>query len=96
MQEFSVKEISQILSGILKNAFPEMVAVTGEISQVSKQNSSGHIYFTLKEGDAVLNATYFKVNNDTHEITDSITGNFGYSIYPVDSSNKPIVYDFKK
>ena len=60
MQEFSVKEISQILSSILKNAFPEMVAVTGEISQVSKQNSSGHIYFTLKEGNAVLNATYFK------------------------------------
>lgn len=60
MQEFSVKEISQILSSILKNAFPEMVAVTGEISQVSKQNSSGHIYFTLKEGDAVLNATFFK------------------------------------
>lgn len=60
MQEFSVREISQILSGILKNAFPEMVAVTGEISQVSKQNASGHIYFTLKEGDSVLNATYFK------------------------------------
>lgn len=60
MQEFSVKEISQILSGLLKNAFPELVAVTGEISQISSQNSSGHIYFTLKEGDAVLNATYFK------------------------------------
>lgn len=60
MQEFSVREISQILSSILKNAFPEMVAVTGEISQVSKQNLSGHIYFTLKEGDSVLNATYFK------------------------------------
>lgn len=60
MQEFSVKEISHILSSILKNAFPEMVAVTGEISQVSKQNSSGHICFTLKEGDSVLNATYFK------------------------------------
>ena len=60
MQEFSVKEISQILSSILKNAFPEMVAVTGEISQVSKQNSSGHIYFTLKEGESTLNATYFK------------------------------------
>lgn len=60
MQEFSVKEISQILSGILKNAFPEMVAVTGEISQISKTNSSGHIYFVLKEGDSVLNATFFK------------------------------------
>ncbi len=45
---------------------------------------------------APVNATYFKVNNDTHEITDSITGNLGYSIYPVDSSNKPAVYNFKK
>lgn len=45
---------------------------------------------------APVNAAYFKVNNDTHEITDSITGNFGYSIYPVDSNNKPIIYDFKK
>ena len=45
---------------------------------------------------APVNATYFKVNNDTHESTDSITGNLGYSIYPVDSSNKPAVYNFKK
>ncbi len=45
---------------------------------------------------APVNATYFKVNNDTHEITDSITGNLGYSIYPVDSSNKPAEYNFKK
>lgn len=45
---------------------------------------------------APVNATYFKVNNYTHEITDSITGNLGYSIYPVDSSNKPAVYNFKK
>lgn len=45
---------------------------------------------------APVNATYFKVNNDIHEITDSITGNLGYSIYPVDSSNKPAEYNFKK
>ena len=41
-------------------------------------------------------ASYFKVNNDMHEITDSLIGNLGYSIYPVDSSNNPTVYDFKK
>ncbi|MDE7314217.1 MAG: PBP1A family penicillin-binding protein, partial [Mucispirillum sp.] len=45
---------------------------------------------------APVNAAYFKVNNDTHEITDSITGNFGYSIYPIDSNNEPTIYDFKK
>lgn len=45
---------------------------------------------------APVNAAYFKVNNDTHEITDSITGNFRYSIYPVDSNNKPTIYNFKK
>ena len=45
---------------------------------------------------APVNAVYFKVNNDTHEITDSITGNLGYSIYPVDAGNKPTVYNFRK
>lgn len=67
MQEFSVKEISQILSGILKNAFPDMVAVTGEVAQISSQNSSGHIYFALKEGDVVLNATYFKYYHSSNK-----------------------------
>ena len=42
---------------------------------------------------APAGASYFKVNNDMHEITDSLIGNL---IYPVDSSNNPTVYDFKK
>ncbi len=45
---------------------------------------------------APLNAAYFKVNNETHEITDAVTGDFGYSIYPVDSNNQPTSYDFNK
>ena len=45
---------------------------------------------------ALAGASYFKVNNDMHEITDSLIGNLGYSIYPVESSNNPTVYDFKK
>lgn len=69
MQEFTVKEISDILSHIMKNAFPEVVAVTGEISQISKQNSSGHIYFVLKEGEAQLNATYFKYYHVANKVT---------------------------
>ena len=45
---------------------------------------------------APAGASYIKVNNDMHEITDSLIGNLGYSIYPGDSSNNPTVYDFKK
>ncbi len=60
MEEFTVKEISKILSSVFKNAFPEMVAVTGEISEISTHNASGHIYFKLKEDDIILSATYFK------------------------------------
>ena len=29
MQEFSVAELSKILSAVFKNAFPDMIAVTG-------------------------------------------------------------------
>ncbi len=45
---------------------------------------------------APVNSSYFKVNNETHEITDAITGDLRYSIYPVDSNNNPTVYNFKK
>lgn len=59
MQEFSVAELSKILSAVFKNAFPDMIAVTGEVSGLTRQNS-GHIYFSLKENDVTLSATYFK------------------------------------
>lgn len=43
-----------------------------------------------------INASYFKVDKETNEITDSINGSFIYSIYPVNSNNEPISYNFKK
>lgn len=60
MQEFTVAELSKILTSIFKQAFPELIAVTGEVSGISRYQSSGHIYFTLKENDITLSATYFK------------------------------------
>ena len=60
MQEFSVAELSKILTALFKEAFPEMIAVTGEVGDLSRQNASGHIYFNLKDGDYNISATYFK------------------------------------
>ena len=51
---FSVSDISQLLKDVVEGAFAE-VSVKGEVSGV-KRASSGHIYFSLKDNDAVLNA----------------------------------------
>lgn len=41
--------------------------------------------FPVSEGTA-----YFKVDNETKEITDAIVGNFTYEIYPVDDEGNPM------
>ena len=51
---FSVSDLSQLLKDVVEGAFTN-VSVRGEVSGV-KRVSSGHIYFSLKDKDAVLNA----------------------------------------
>lgn len=51
---FSVSDVSQLLKDVVEGAFAN-ISVRGEVSGV-KRASSGHIYFSLKDKDAVLNA----------------------------------------
>jgi exodeoxyribonuclease VII large subunit len=51
---FSVSEVSNLLKDVVEGAF-SFVQVQGEVSG-TKRASSGHIYFSLKDKDAVLNA----------------------------------------
>ena len=51
---FSVTEVSNLLKNVVEGAF-SFVQVQGEVSG-TKRASSGHIYFSLKDKDAVLNA----------------------------------------
>jgi exodeoxyribonuclease VII large subunit len=55
---FSVSEITALIKKQLESAFPK-VQVKGEISNL-KEQSSGHIYFTLKDAGAQLSAVLFK------------------------------------
>lgn len=50
----SVTEVSQALKGLVETAFAR-IKVKGEVSAV-KRASSGHIYFSVKDADSVLNA----------------------------------------
>ncbi|MFV0431437.1 MAG: exodeoxyribonuclease VII large subunit [Alphaproteobacteria bacterium] len=53
-QEYSVSEISQILCGMIEDNFNHL-RIRGEISGL-KIAASGHIYFNLKDQDALINA----------------------------------------
>jgi exodeoxyribonuclease VII large subunit len=58
--EFSVSEISGAVKRMVEGEF-SFVRVRGEIGRVSRP-SSGHIYFDLKDGNAVLAAVAWKGN----------------------------------
>ena len=58
LPEFSVSELANSLKRAVEDAFP-YVRVRGEISGL-KFNSSGHVYFDLKDDKAVLNAVIWR------------------------------------
>src|ERR1700752_2903091 len=58
LPEYSVSEISSALKRTVEDAFG-FVRVRGEVSKVTFQ-SSGHVYFDLKDDKAVLNAVCWR------------------------------------
>ncbi|MBF0356220.1 MAG: exodeoxyribonuclease VII large subunit [Alphaproteobacteria bacterium] len=58
LPELSVSEISSLLKRTVEDAF-SLVRVRGEISGF-KRHSSGHLYFALKDAEAVLDAVCWK------------------------------------
>jgi len=58
LPEYSVSEVSAALKRTVEDSFP-FVRVRGEVSKVTFQ-SSGHVYFDLKDDLAVLNAVCWR------------------------------------
>ncbi len=59
----TVTELSQRVKGAVeKNPALENVAVRGEISNIT-YHGSGHIYFSLKDSNSLVNAVFFKYAN---------------------------------
>ncbi|MDR0785898.1 MAG: exodeoxyribonuclease VII large subunit [Treponema sp.] len=58
MREFTVSELTSLIKNNLENAFPEIV-VQGEASNC-RPSSTGHLYFTLKDGGACISAVMFR------------------------------------
>lgn len=61
MERFTVSELTGEIAALLGGSFGD-VEVEGEISGF-KAHGSGHWYFSLKDGDAVLNCAMFRGHN---------------------------------
>lgn len=55
---FTVSELTSIIKEIIEGSFPHII-LEGEISNY-RPNSSGHVYFTLKDSAAQISAVMFK------------------------------------
>jgi exodeoxyribonuclease VII large subunit len=57
-RKYTVSELTALIRGTLESAFPRLL-VEGEISNY-RPASSGHLYFTLKDSGAVIQAVMFR------------------------------------
>ncbi len=68
---FSVRELTEQVRKALEGRLP-YVWVRGEVTNLSRP-SSGHVYFSLKEDDCLLNCVWFR-NQQKEEKFDPLTG----------------------
>ncbi|MEG2173691.1 MAG: exodeoxyribonuclease VII large subunit [Desulfovibrionaceae bacterium] len=68
----SVRELTDALRRKVEGAFP-FVWVKGEVTNLSRP-SSGHLYFSLKDADALLNCVWFRGQQRPAEKFDPLTG----------------------
>jgi exodeoxyribonuclease VII large subunit len=68
----TVRELTRQIRAGLEARFP-FIWVRGEVSNLSRP-SSGHLYFSLKDSEALLNCVWFKTAQRDNEDFDPLTG----------------------
>lgn len=69
---YTVRQLTDRLRRNLEQAFP-FVWVRGEVSNVARP-ASGHVYFSLKDQDALLQCVWFRGQQRGEELFDPLTG----------------------
>lgn len=68
----SVRQLTERIRNSLEKAFPYLW-VRGEVTNVSRPGS-GHVYFSLRDGDDLLNCVWFRGMQRDREAFDPVTG----------------------
>lgn len=69
---YTVSQLTEQLKRLLEGALP-FVWVRGEVTNLGRPGS-GHVYFSLRDGDALLNCVWFKGRQRPQEHFDPLTG----------------------
>jgi exodeoxyribonuclease VII large subunit len=81
---FTVSEITELIRGTLEDGFPD-VTVQGEISNF-RPSAAGHLYFSLKDRDAIISAVMFRSRAESLRFAPSdgllVRARGGVSVYP--------------
>lgn len=72
MSILTVRQLTALIKDAVENGFP-YVWVRGEVTNVSRP-ASGHVYFSLKDENALLQAVWFKTSQKERELFDPLTG----------------------
>lgn len=88
---FSVSDASALLKNMVETAFPE-IRIRGELSQITLA-SSGHMYMTIKDTNAAINAIIWRGTPVNFKLEDGmeviVTGRF--TTYPARSNYQIII-----
>lgn len=56
----TVSELTSRITKVISSGMPASVLVRGQVSNVNRNRSSGHLYFTLKDSEACLDCVMFR------------------------------------
>lgn len=92
---FSVSDASVLLKGVVETAFSQ-IRIRGELSQITRA-SSGHVYMTVKDAGAAINAIIWRGTPLPFQLADGleviVTGKF--TTYPARSNYQIIVSEIE-
>jgi exodeoxyribonuclease VII large subunit len=92
---FSVTDASALLKGVVETAFSQ-IRIRGELSQITRA-SSGHIYMTIKDSGAAINAIIWRGTPMPFQLADGleviVSGKF--TTYPARSNYQIIVSEIE-
>lgn len=92
---FSVSDASALLKGVVETAFSQ-IRIRGELSQITRA-SSGHVYMTVKDAGAAINAIIWRGTPLPFQLADGleviVTGKF--TTYPARSNYQIIISEIE-
>ncbi len=92
---FSVSDASALLKGVVETAFSQ-IRIRGELSQITRA-SSGHVYMTIKDSGAAINAIIWRGTPLPFQLADGleviVSGKF--TTYPARSNYQIIVSEIE-